>query len=128
MDDQINKHVTNKLFLLVAGWLAPWAIIHHTGRRSGKNYRTPVMTFPTENGFLFALTYGRKVDWVRNLVTADAGVLEYKGNKIYIAGIQLKKFEECEELFPQWVRRSLRRVSVDDCLLAEAHDNGKTEV
>ena len=116
---KFNKHVTNKLFFIFAGWLPPFAIIHHEGRRSGRSYRTPVLAFPTETGFLFALTYGKKVDWVRNLVANDGGILEYNGEKPQFSGVKLGKYEECEELFPKWVRRSLRRISVADCLLVE---------
>ena len=37
------------------------------------------MAFQIEDGFVFALTYGRKVDWVRNLLAHDNGVLLYGG-------------------------------------------------
>jgi len=114
---KFNKHVTNKVFLLFAGWVAPFAIVHHKGRHSGKNYRTPVLAFPTETGFLFALTYGRKVDWVRNLMAADGGVLEYKAEKTPFTEVRLVKYDE--DLFPRWIRRSLRRISVEDCILVE---------
>jgi len=53
-----NKYVTNQLFLLFAGWIPPLAIVNHIGRNSGRNYRTPIMAFQYENGFVFALTYG----------------------------------------------------------------------
>ena len=114
---KFNKYVTNKFFLIFAGWLPPFAVVHHKGRRSGKSYRTPVLAFPTESGFLFALTYGRKVDWVRNIRASDGGVLEYKSQKIPFTGVTLVKYDE--KLFPRWVRRSLRRVSVEDCILVE---------
>ena len=72
----INKHVTNRFFLLFAKWLPPFAIVNHLGRRSGRRYRTPILAFPTETGFVFVLTYGRDVDWVRNLMASDSGRLE----------------------------------------------------
>jgi len=117
---KFNKYVTNKFFLLIAGWLAPWAIVHHTGRRSGKSYRTPVMTFPTESGFVFALTYGRDVDWVKNLLAADSGFLEYKRQKIPIHDIRIADYEEHKTLFPSWIQRSLNRIKLENCLLVEA--------
>ena len=114
---KFNKYVTNKFFLIFAGWLPPFAIVQHKGRRSGKSYRTPVLAFPTESGFLFALTYGRRVDWVRNIRASDCGVLEYKSEKLPFTGVRLVNFDE--ELFPRWVRKSLRRVHVEDCVLVE---------
>jgi len=37
------------------------------------------MAFSTDVGFVFALTYGRDVDWVKNLIASDSGSLEYDG-------------------------------------------------
>ena len=62
-----NKFVTNKFFLLFAGWIPPFAIVHHQGRKSGVTHKTPVLSFKSEKGFDIALTYGKDVDWVKNL-------------------------------------------------------------
>lgn len=116
----INKHVTNRLFNLFAGWLAPLAIVHHRGRRSGRMYRTPIMAFPTETGLVFALTYGRDVDWVKNLMASDGGRLKRKGGEIPIHGIRFAKLRDVKEFFPFLVRLPLDFISVEDCLLVEA--------
>ena len=116
----INKHVTNRFFNLFAGWLAPFAIVHHRGRRSGRMYRTPVMAFPTETGYVFALTYGRDVDWVKNLMTSDGGSLERKGDETPFHGIRFAKLRDVKEFFPFLVRLPLGFISVEDCLLVEA--------
>jgi deazaflavin-dependent oxidoreductase (nitroreductase family) len=115
----INKHVTNRFFFLFAKWLPPFAIVNHRGRRSGRRYRTPILAFPTETGFVFALTYGRDVDWVRNLMAADSGRLEYKGSEVPIHMIRFAKYDDVLELFPQLVRLPLGLISVEDCLLVE---------
>ena len=114
-----NKYVTNKFFLIFAGRLAPFSVVHHTGRRSGKNYRTPVLAFPRESGYVIALTYGRNVDWVKNLLATDRGVLEYKGEKIPVHGIRVADYTEHKSLFPSWIHRSLNRIKLENCLLVE---------
>ena len=114
-----NKHVTNKFFLLFAGRLAPFSIVHHTGRRSSKGYRPPVLAIPTESGFVIALTYGRNVDWAKNLLASDNGLLEYKGEKIPIHGIRVTDYEEHKTLFPSWIQRSFKKIKLEYCLLAE---------
>jgi len=86
---RFNKRVTNRLFLVFAGRLPPFAIVNHTGRSSGRRYRTPVLAFTTETGFVFALTYGRDVDWARNLVASGGGSLRYKGEEIQLCGVRL---------------------------------------
>jgi deazaflavin-dependent oxidoreductase (nitroreductase family) len=65
-----NKRVTNRLTRHVAGWMPGFAIVSHVGRRSGRSYQTPVNVFRVADGYLFALTYGRESDWVRNVVAA----------------------------------------------------------
>jgi deazaflavin-dependent oxidoreductase (nitroreductase family) len=73
--------VTNPIALNIAGgrWLA---VVHHKGRRSGKDYKTPVLAAPFEDGFLIPLTYGDHVDWCQNVLAAGGGALRWR-NKIH---------------------------------------------
>lgn len=64
-----NKHVTNRITRLVAGWAPGFAIVHHVGRKTGREYRTPVNVFHVDGGYLFALTYGGG-SWVENVLAA----------------------------------------------------------
>ncbi|HEY0757071.1 MAG TPA: nitroreductase family deazaflavin-dependent oxidoreductase [Ktedonobacteraceae bacterium] len=71
-----NKRVTNPLLRGFARLsYGPFALIHHVGRRSGKDYETLIMVWPVTDGFVIALTYGPGVDWYRNLVAAGQGKL-----------------------------------------------------
>ncbi|UCD44633.1 MAG: nitroreductase family deazaflavin-dependent oxidoreductase [Candidatus Bathyarchaeota archaeon] len=115
-----NKYVTNRFTLLFAGRLPPLAVVIHRGRNSGRRYRTPIMAFPTETGFVFALTYGRNVDWVKNLMTSDGGSLESNGDEVPIHGIRFVKYADMKELFPFWFRIPLGIISVEDCIFVEA--------
>ncbi|OGD54286.1 hypothetical protein A3K81_01555 [Candidatus Bathyarchaeota archaeon RBG_13_60_20] len=116
---RFNKHFTNRFFLIFAGRMPPFAIVSHRGRRSGRGYRTPVLAFPTETGFVFALTYGRDVDWARNLVALGGGSLVHKGEEIPLCGVRLVKYGDVRGMFPLWIRLSLWFISLEDCLLAE---------
>jgi len=72
-----NKHVTNKVLIHLCGReFGHFAVLTHTGRKSGRLYRIPVIAEPVENGFMFALTYGLKVDWYEN-VKAKGGCSLY---------------------------------------------------
>lgn len=74
---RFNRHVTNPIQRMWAGWLPPFAIIEHVGRRSGKPYRTPVNAFYTsvdgKPGVAVVLTYGPDRDWLKNLKAAGGG-------------------------------------------------------
>ena len=114
-----NKYVTNRITLPIARWIPTLAIVNHKGRISGRNYRTPIKAFEFEDGFLFALTYGLDVDWVKNLVAYDSGTLKYKGEKIGIHNIRHTSYDDMREAFPLWFRISLNIISVEHCLIVE---------
>lgn len=71
---RINRYVTNPVQRLWAGWLPPFAIVEHVGRRSGKPYRTPVNAFYTSvdgrPGLAIPLAYGPDRDWLKNIKAA----------------------------------------------------------
>ena len=55
---RFNRHVTNPIQRMWAGWAPSFAIIEHVGRRSGKRYRTPVNVFTARmrrNGKTFGI-------------------------------------------------------------------------
>ena len=75
-----NKHIFNRLTIRFAGARhSPFATIRHVGRRSGKQYETPLIVQPIRGGFVFALTYGPDVDWYRNVVAAGHATLRWNG-------------------------------------------------
>ena len=47
---RFNRHVTNPIQRLWAGWAPGMGILEHVGRKSGKPYRTPLNVFPTDDG------------------------------------------------------------------------------
>jgi len=67
-----NRRVTNRLTLGPAAHLPGFGVVLHVGRRSGRRYRTPVNVFPTADGYVVALTYGRDAEWVKNVRAAGS--------------------------------------------------------
>jgi len=114
-----NKYVTNQLFLLIAGRIPPFTIVNHQGRYTGNSYRTPIMVFPTNSGFVFALTYGRNVDWVKNLISASYGTLEYQGEDIKIFNIRHTSYDDVKKEFPFWIQFFLNIITVEHCLIVD---------
>ncbi|GFG63378.1 hypothetical protein MKUB_08680 [Mycobacterium kubicae] len=86
---RFNRRVTNPVQRLWAGWLPPFGIVEHVGRRSGKQYRTPVNVFTTNvngtPGVAIMLTYGPDRDWLKNLKAASGGRLRRNGKSMGIA-------------------------------------------
>ena len=75
-----NKRIANPAMMKLAGrryWFA--TVIRHTGRRSGREYATPVWAHPTSDGFLNSLPFGESVDWLKNVLAASRATIEAKG-------------------------------------------------
>ena len=55
-----NRLVTNRVTGPLAPRLPGFGVVVHTGRKSGREYRTPVNVFRTRRRFVIALTYGTR--------------------------------------------------------------------
>ena len=75
---RFNRHFTNPIQRMWAGWAPTFGILEHVGRKSGKPYRTPLTVFPTDDGVAILLTYGPNRDWLKNVEAAGgAGMRRY---------------------------------------------------
>ncbi len=76
---RVNKRVTNPVMGLWAPYLLPLAEIEHTGRRSGRTYRTPVLAARVGSDFYAPVLYGERSDWVRNVLAAGGCHVRHGG-------------------------------------------------
>ena len=85
---RFNRHVTNPIQRMWAGWAPSFGILEHVGRRSGKTYRTPVTVYSAEvggqPGVAILLTYGPDRDWLKNLTAAGGGRMVRSGKSFGI--------------------------------------------
>lgn len=82
---RFNRRVTNRVTGTFAHRLPGFALVIHTGRRSGKTYRIPVNVFRDGNDYLIALTYGADADWVHNVQAARGCEIVTRGQRIRLA-------------------------------------------
>lgn len=113
---RFNKSVTNRLTQAFAPRAPGFGMIVHRGRRSGRLYRTPVNAFRTADGYVFALTYGPEVDWVKNVLAAGEAELETRGRRIRLRLPRLVH-DSSRRLVPPLVRVPLRLFHVADFLV-----------
>ncbi len=104
---QVNRIVTNPLLGTVAGLIPPLALVHHVGRKSGRAYRTPVVAFRSTTGFVIPMTYGRDVDWARNIVSAHGCKLEQRGRHFTLHNPRIVGFKSAEPHLPRAARLPL---------------------
>jgi deazaflavin-dependent oxidoreductase (nitroreductase family) len=83
---RFNRHVTNPIQRLWAGWIPAHGILAHVGRRSGKSYRTPLVVFSADiggrPGIAISLTYGPNRDWLKNIIAAGGGRMQRYGKPL----------------------------------------------
>ena len=84
-----TTHVFNRISRPIVRWLPGFAIIRYRGRRSGKRYRTPMNVFRDGDAYLFALTYGSDVQWVRNVLAAGEADLEIRNRIVHLVEPEL---------------------------------------
>ena len=75
-------------------------------------YRTPVLAFPRDDGYLISLTYGQNVDWLKNVVAAGGCTLEHGGRAVALVDPVMLDGEDAVAGVPGGVRWVLRRLNV----------------
>lgn len=110
-----NRIGLNRVTRLFAGWMPGFAIVIHRGRRSGKEFRTPLNVFRRPDGYVVALTYGPNVDWVRNVRAANGCEFIVRRKQVRLTDPRLVH-DETRSAMPPIVRQFLGLVGVTDFL------------
>jgi deazaflavin-dependent oxidoreductase (nitroreductase family) len=114
---RFNRHVTNPIQRLWAGWAPTMGILEHVGRKSGKPYRTPLSVFSTGEGVAIMLTYGPNRDWLKNLQSAGGGRLRRYGKTFELTDPRVvSKAEAAQSVKGLW-RPILARVPFEQAVL-----------
>lgn len=90
--------------------------VHHKGRKSGKEYVTPVWAEREGPSFYIQMPYGTNVDWCRNVLAAGGCTLERDGVRYdTIAPVIIPASEAVPQL-PPGLRRMQRLADVESYL------------
>jgi deazaflavin-dependent oxidoreductase (nitroreductase family) len=116
----VNKRFTNKGMMLIAGKKgSPIALIRHRGRKSGIMYQTPVLVVRIGAQFTFALTYGRNVDWYRNVLAAGSAVLLLNGQEHGLVNPISLDADSGRRAFGRFKGALLKAIKVGDFFMME---------
>jgi deazaflavin-dependent oxidoreductase (nitroreductase family) len=110
-----NRVGLNRFTRHVAPWTPGFGVVVHQGRRSGRSYQTPVNVFRTEDGYLFALTYGPDTDWVKNVLAAGGCELHTRRHTVELVSPRLYHDETRQGIRPL-ERQVLKIIGVADFL------------
>ncbi|MEN4478070.1 nitroreductase family deazaflavin-dependent oxidoreductase [Mycolicibacterium cosmeticum] len=119
---RFNRHVTNPIQRLWAGWLPTMGILHHVGRKSGKPYCTPLSVFGAHDGVAIMLTYGPDRDWLKNITASGGGQIKRGGRTADYADPRVVSKAEAAQAVTGPVRFLFARLPFEQAVLLRRTD------
>ena len=118
---KMNRRFGNPYQMRSAGQPGAYAsIMRHVGRRSGTAYETPIVPFPIDGGFVIALPYGTRPDWLHNVLAAGTATLVTEGRTYRLDEPEVVPTADIVDALPVKELRSLGRFKVDQSLRVRA--------
>lgn len=114
---RFNRHVTNPIQRMWAGWAPSFGILEHVGRRSGKPYRTPLSVFSTDDGVAILLTYGPDRDWLKNITAAGGATMRRHGKTFAVTEPRVVSRDEAATHVTGVGRRAFGRLPFEQAVL-----------
>jgi deazaflavin-dependent oxidoreductase (nitroreductase family) len=109
----LNRNVLNRLVGGTLTKLPGFGVVLHRGRKSGKEYRTPVKLLRTGDRYVISLPYGPHSDWVKNVLAADGCDLLTRTSRVHLKAPRLFVDRQQKEL-PALVKPLLKRAKAFD--------------
>jgi deazaflavin-dependent oxidoreductase (nitroreductase family) len=113
----VTTRVFNPAMRVVAGRVPGLGVVTHRGRRTGRQYRTPVLVLRKADRLVVALWYGVDAHWVRNLLAAGGGTIRTRGRDRRLVDPVVVEDRTLREL-PLAIRLAARGVGVRHLLHA----------
>ena len=114
---RFHRGVGDPLQMRSAGTPGTFAsVIRHRGRTTGKTYETPVWAVPTEDGFVIAIVYGSRTDWLRNVLASGTATIVHDGDTYSVDHPEIVPTGSTRSYFPVTLRWIHRRLHVEGCL------------
>jgi len=117
---QVNRTLTNPVMGTFAWLVPPLAVVHHVGWKTGRAYSTPVVAFGSDAGILIPMSYGRDVDWARNIIRAKGCELERMGRRITLRNPRIVGFDRARRRLPGVLRPFFRAADFPGYVLFDA--------
>ena len=92
------------------------SVVRHVGRRSGRTYETPVIAARHDDSFLIALPYGKRTDWLKNILGKGSGTIVTNGHTYEFDRPEVIPMAEATAYFRPREQRMHRQFHVDAAL------------
>jgi deazaflavin-dependent oxidoreductase (nitroreductase family) len=108
-----NKYLLNPIMRARAGRKnSSAAVIRHTGRKSGKQFSTPIGADPVQDGFIIPLGYGIRVDWLQNVLAAGRATVVAEGEVHPVTAPEVIDAATALPMLSPKRRRSFERIGI----------------
>jgi deazaflavin-dependent oxidoreductase (nitroreductase family) len=92
------------------------SVVRHTGRRSGRIYETPVIAARHDDDFLIALPYGKRTDWLKNVLGKGSAAIVTNGHTYEVDQPEVIPMAEATAYFRPREQRMHRQFHVESAL------------
>lgn len=92
------------------------SVVRHVGRRSGREYQTPVTAAEHDASFLIALPYGERTDWLKNVLAKGSATLVTGGRAYEVDEPEVIPMAEATVHFRPREQRMHRQFGVEEAL------------
>ncbi len=92
------------------------SVVRHVGRRSGRAYETPVIAVQHDDSFLIALPYGKRTDWLKNVLRKGSATIVTNGHTYEVDRPEVIPMAEATAYFRPREQRMHRQFHVDSAL------------
>jgi deazaflavin-dependent oxidoreductase (nitroreductase family) len=92
------------------------SVVRHFGRRSGRTYETPVIAARHDDHFLIALPYGKRTDWLKNVLDKGSAAIVTSGHAYEVDLPEVIPMAEATAYFRPKEQRMQRQFHVESAL------------
>jgi deazaflavin-dependent oxidoreductase (nitroreductase family) len=92
------------------------SVVRHVGRRSGRTYETPVIAARHDDSFVIALPYGKRTDWLKNVLDRGSATIVAKGQVYEVDRPEVIPIAEATSYFRPREQRMHRQFHVGSAL------------
>lgn len=115
-----NKYIFNRITLTFAeSEVGPFSVIYHTGRHSGRAYRTPVLATFVGEAIIIPLSYGENVDWLRNVLAQGGCEIVRKNQRFTVENPEVIDSPVALAILPEKRRKLFARFKLEKFLRLE---------
>jgi deazaflavin-dependent oxidoreductase (nitroreductase family) len=114
---RLQRAIINPKQMRSAGTPGAYAsVIRHRGRTSGRPYETPVGVVAADDGFLVALVYGSRTNWVQNVLASGSATIVHEGQVYGVDQPELVPMQAVVAKFTGGDQQGFRLLRVDQAL------------